>query len=111
MESDRFESLLREGAAAIQQARLLRRTAHGLRGDSHDICVTARALAADSALVIDLLLDHVLCDSCLTQRAELPAARFNAVREELTRRFSSAKTIAAVCEQCGEASARLRLAN
>ena len=116
MEADRYESLLRSGAEVIEHSRALRRLTEELREESRaiaasarDVATTARAVVADSKLVIDLLLDHVLCDRCLTQRAEVPRTRFFTVWDELTRRFTSATTLAATCDDCGEQATLHRL--
>ena len=106
---DHYESLLSSGAEVIEHARSLQSIACGLRDDSREVTATARAATADSKRVIDLLLDHVLCGPCMIQRAELSHARIIVVWEELTRHFSSARTVAGRCEDCGEEAALLRL--
>jgi hypothetical protein len=72
---------------------------------------TTQVVVADTQRLIDLLLDHVFCDPCLRKHANLPHARVIAVWQEMTRRFSSAKTVAGTCEHCGEDASLHRLAS
>ena len=69
MEADHYDSLLRSRAEAIELSRVRQRTAGALRGPSRNIVAATLIVAVDSTRVIDLILDHVLCDPRLSAKS------------------------------------------